>query len=389
MTDLSKRAKQDTFNLAAKPQNAEFRLTESLTEGEIAENKSLIGGYAYQIIRKQSKQVFKLRSQVLSDSDPEDLHQMRVGTRRLRSALLLFADIVEIEGTSPTALSKSVAKLTKSLGKVRDIDVMRQWFAQMLDAADQKQTPKETSEREKGKNTATTATFTHSFSKFSKKEKKVIRSLLKRLKKRRKKRFAQMESTLSAPAYKKLVKRCKHWIKKPKFSLAAQQPAASSAIQKLVEPLTQLLQHPSWQIATRKVSGSPPQRRILESIPLDKLNQQLEQHGEQLHDLRKQIKSVRYQTEFFRSLYGIHYAAQIRDLRTLQSVLGQLQDQLVVSDFLAAELGEDWADKLPTVYEAFQSSRLALWKQWQPLQARYLELHQRSKTQKDKDAIAV
>ncbi|MGD1867119.1 MAG: CHAD domain-containing protein, partial [Phormidesmis sp.] len=96
--------------------------------------------------------------------------------------------------------------------------------------------------------------------------------------------------------------------------------------------------------------------------------------SQQLHDLRKQIKQTRYQTEFFRSLYGITYAAQIRELRTLQKVLGELQDQLIISEFLTAELGDSWTEKLPTLYQSFQDSRLTLWKKWQPLQAKYLKL---------------
>ncbi len=359
-------------------QTAELQTAEPrLTASEIAEDNALIGGYAYQIIRRQSKQTFKLRSPVLSDSDPENLHQMRIGTRRLRSALLLFADTIEIEGITPTALSKSVQKLTKSLGKVRDIDVMQQWFVQILEATNAPQkTEKETDKEESQQ---TTITSGHSF---SKKEKKVIQALLKALKKRRKKQFSRMESTLGASPYKKLAKQCKQWTKKPKFSPVAQQPAASSAIQKMIEPLAQLLRHPSWEIATKPVSAKSSQRRVLKNLSLANLNQQLDQYGNQLHDLRKQIKDVRYQTEFFRSLYGIHYAAQIRELRTLQSILGQLQDQLVVSDFLAKELGSDWPERLPTIYEAFQSSRLDLWRQWQPLQEKYLELHEQLKTRK-------
>ncbi|MGB3789974.1 MAG: CHAD domain-containing protein, partial [Phormidesmis sp.] len=285
-----------------------------LNSAQIAEDSSLIGGYAYQIIRKQAKQVFKLRSPVIADTNPENLHQMRIGTRRLRSALLLFADTVEIKGTAPIELSKSVAKLTKSLGKVRDIDVMEQWLVQMLDAPEGS-----ISIQEEGENASAIASTD---SPFSKKEKKVIQSLLKALRKRRKKQFAQMESTLGSSPYKKLVKQCKRWIKQPKFSPVAQQTAASSAIRKMVEPLAELLQHPSWEIATKAAAKSTAknssseaksQRRIIKRISLDQLNQQLDQHGDQLHDLRKQIKSIRYQTEFFRGLYGIHYAAQIRE----------------------------------------------------------------------------
>ena len=113
----------------------------SITSKQILQDETLLGGYAYQIIRQQSKRIFKLRSQVLADTDPEPLHQMRVGTRRLRSALTLFSDVVEIDSQSSDrsmatnatdSLSlQGIKKLTKALGKVRDLDVMQQWFEQV------------------------------------------------------------------------------------------------------------------------------------------------------------------------------------------------------------------------------------------------------------------
>ncbi|MEM9092363.1 MAG: CHAD domain-containing protein, partial [Cyanobacteria bacterium P01_F01_bin.53] len=112
----------------------------------------------------------------------------------------------------------------------------------------------------------------------------------------------------------------------------------------------------------------------LANITRPQLNDYLSEEGESLHELRKQIKRVRYQTEFFRGIYGITYAAQIREFRTLQKILGQLQDQIVISQFLAEELGTDWAKKLPTIEADFQQSRLALWQQWQPYQRKYLKL---------------
>ena len=326
---------------------------------QVSKDASLLGGYAYQIIRQQSKKVFKLRSHVLADTDTENLHDMRIGTRKLRAALLLFADVIEpVNATASnekgiTDLVQPLKQLTKALGKVRDFDVMQTWFSQAI-APERKDEKKDS------------ASFD-----FSKKEKKTITALLKKLKKRRKKQFAKMEETLQSSDYKQLSKRCKQWIKQPSFSPAAEAEAASDAISRVIPPLTQLLQHPGWQIATQNRNRQlTPGKRLT----LTQLNQQLDTGSQQLHDLRKQIKQTRYQTEFFRSLYGITYAAQIRELRTLQKVLGALQDQLIISEFLTAELGDSWTEKLPTLYQSFQDSRLTLWKKWQPLQAKYLKL---------------
>ncbi|MEL6489376.1 MAG: CHAD domain-containing protein [Cyanobacteria bacterium J06621_3] len=336
---------------------------EPASADNIAKDADLLGGYAYRIIQQQSKRVFKLRSPVLADKDMEDLHQMRIGTRRLRAALQLFADVIEPDAAK---LEKSVGKLTKTLGLVRDIDVMQEWFTDFMSVADA------SAGKAAGK---TSGRKSSNLSALSKKEKTTIKALLKTLKKRRKKQFAKMEKTLMGSAYKRVAKQCKRWIKQPTFSQVAQQPAISSAISRLVDPLTMLLQHPGWQLATRKSRGQLIPNK---SITLAQLNQVLEQDSEQLHDLRKLIKQIRYQTEFFRRLYGITYAAQIREFRTLQKALGQLQDQLVIADFLADELGDQWSEKLPTIHKAFQSSRLEIWHQWQPLQEKYLKISAQS-----------
>lgn len=326
----------------------------------IAKDESLLGGYAYQVITRQAKRIFKLRSQVLADSDLEPLHQMRIGTRQMRSALILFADVIELDASkkekkkkntqkklSIAKPAKSFKKLTQALGNVRDLDVMGQWFKQAI------------------------ADHTADASRFSKKEKKAIHHLLKTLKKRRKKQFSKLKKALKSSTYKTLIGQFKQWEKQPAFSAKAQQSASRDAAERLVAPITELLQHPGWQVATQKRGE---QLTPIDNITLAQLNQALAQDGARLHDLRKQIKRVRYQAEFFRGLYGITYVAQIREFRTLQKTLGQLQDQIVIGQFLAAEIGPDWAQTLPTLEANFQNSRLALWQQWQPYQRKYLKL---------------
>ncbi|MGC1306631.1 MAG: CHAD domain-containing protein [Phormidesmis sp.] len=337
-------------------------VSNQISPDAVIKDESLLGGYAYQIIHQQSKQLFKLRSQVLADTDPEPLHQMRISTRRLRSALALFSDVVATDGhpqpdpqlgkeASNRKLAKAVKKLTKKLGNVRDLDVMRQWLKQAM-----------TADPEVNDSMA---------SSFSKAEKKTIKALLKKLKKRRAKQFSKLKKALKGKAYKKLARPLKQWIKSPIFYPAAQQPAKREAIQRLILPISKLLQHPAWLVATREHGD---QVTPVKNITLTKLNQLFEQDGELLHDLRKQIKQLRYQTEFFRGVYDITYAAQVREFRNLQSILGQLQDQIVIAQFLNDELGSNWAVKLPTIKKTFQDSRLDLWQQWQPHQRKYLNL---------------
>ena len=55
-------------------------------------------------------------------SDPEGVHQMRVGLRRLRAALSLFKDM--LEGRETAAIKKDLKWLTDQLGPARDYDVL-------------------------------------------------------------------------------------------------------------------------------------------------------------------------------------------------------------------------------------------------------------------------
>ena len=59
---------------------------------------------------------------VLVSDDPEFLHQLRVGLRRLRAALRAFRVILQREQTRP--LIRSLRKLSPKLGTARDWDVL-------------------------------------------------------------------------------------------------------------------------------------------------------------------------------------------------------------------------------------------------------------------------
>ena len=339
-------------------------------DGEVS-----LGSYAYRIVEQQSKQIAKLRSPVLDDTDTEPLHQMRIGTRKLRSALALFPDVVEVnikgKKSGLPKLTKALKTLTQTLGNVRDLDVMQQWLEQTLSdhsTSGSKKKGKKADEKAEKCDCA-----------FSEAEAQVIDTLLKQLKKRRKAAFLALEDSLKSKDYKKLISRCKQWVERPAFRAAAQQPAYYGAAQKIITPITALMAHPGWLVATCQQASEQTTRVVpLAKITLAQLNQQLAEEGEQLHDLRKQVKRVRYQAEFFRGIYGTAYAAQIREFRDMQKILGELQDQIVISQFLADELGSDWAQQLPTIEATFQASRLELWQQWQPYQRKYLELRDHS-----------
>ena len=54
--------------------------------------------------------------------------------------------------------------------------------------------------------------------------------------------------------------------------------------------------------------------------------------------------------------------------------MGELQDRVVLRQFLESTLNSDLAKVLPTVNQILQQEQLGFWQRWQPLQERYLSL---------------
>lgn len=84
------------------------------------------------VIRLCADQIVRNASQIATGVHaPEHVHQLRVGLRRLRSALRLF----EAPEAVDRALAEGAAALFRSLGAARDADVLRASFGPALDAA--------------------------------------------------------------------------------------------------------------------------------------------------------------------------------------------------------------------------------------------------------------
>lgn len=68
----------------------------------------------------QWEELRRLRSAVMNTADPDDIHDLRVASRRFRAALDLFKPI--LPKASRRELKKNVRMLTRSLGGLRNID---------------------------------------------------------------------------------------------------------------------------------------------------------------------------------------------------------------------------------------------------------------------------
>lgn len=333
----------DTVQTGSLPDEPESPAAESL------------GVFAHQAIRKHFKKTIKYKSQVLADQDPEPLHQMRVGIRRLRSALETFDHAIDLTAApagsgkshlrsrpSPGIDSRNLAKLAKRLGAVRDLDVLLMWLQTYCQETE-----------------------------LSASEGRALKKVRTRLHKQRRKAFRQMRQWLNSKRYQTLTVSFKAWIDEPRYRALAQVPIQLVLPDLLMPLLAEVLQHPAWLAGTLAQSGV-----VVPDFDMDsaQISQCLAEQGTVLHDLRKRIKHVRYQTEFFLDMHGPAYAAQVQEFRQLQDILGALQDEVVIGGFLAKTLGDAWPKRLPALAQQFGQERLTLWQQWQSIQARYLDI---------------
>ena len=136
----------------------------------------------------------------------------------------------------------------------------------------------------------------------------------------------------------------------------------------LLPEVSNFLLHPGWLVGTQTESEIV----IPTEWEAEDIEQELARNGETLHSLRKQAKRLRYQMELFTDLYGESYMAYVGEIKHIQEILGEMQDSVVLAEWLMDVLNSDLNKELPTLASLFAENRYQMWQQWQPLQQRYL-----------------
>ncbi|PZO36298.1 MAG: metal-binding protein [Pseudanabaena frigida] len=297
-----------------------------------------LGEYSYQIIQQNFQRIVEQEEAIFEDNDPEPLHQMRVGMRRLRTAIQVFDSAIVL----PKAVSNpSIGKIAKSLGETRDLDVLQQELISRY------QPLLENTE----------------LLKFDK--------VLKRLQKKRDRSFLDLQKTLNGDLYHDLKQGIQSWLDRPRYTTIGALLVREVLPDLLLPLICQLFLHRGWLVGTTIQSG------IVTLISIEnpeELHQHLEQFVNDLHDLRKQMKGIRYQAEFFSGFYGASYLERIDEFKAIQEILGQLHDREVLRQFLESTLNANLAKVLPTVNQTMQQEQTTFWQSWQPIQQRYLSL---------------
>ncbi|MBN3958380.1 CHAD domain-containing protein [Nostoc sp. NMS8] len=300
-----------------------------------------LGDYAYQAIQKHFKKTFKWEKSVKKDEDPEALHQMRVGMRRLRTAVTRFELAVDV---SKPISDKNIGKIARRLGNLRDLDVLKE-------SLENNYKPK-----------------------LPRKEQESLQTAFTALAKQREDVLSSVQKTLKDESYKSLKDALDKWLEKPTYQTLGSVTIQQVLPDLLLPEVSNLLLHPGWLVGTQFVNSEV---KIQKSWEPEKIEQQLMTEGEILHSLRKEAKRVRYQMELFSELYGESYAAYIEEVKSIQEILGTMQDSAVLTDWLTDVFKSEIQTQLPTLATLLTENRYQSWQQWQPLQERYLKTETR------------
>lgn len=295
-----------------------------------------LGDWAALAIQKHFQKVTKHEEDVLQDREPEDLHQMRVGIRRLRSAVTGFAPALDLP---KPAQEKKIGKIGRSLGTLRDLDVMQEVLENQYKPA------------------------------LPKAEQKVLQTALAALANQRRRALEKVKQTLKHQRYQSLKQALNKWLRQPDYQNIACVPIREVLPDLLLPELSKLLLHPGWLVGTEVKEG---EINILKELSPQMVEQQLADQGPILHSLRKETKRIRYQMEVFAEFYGAEYEAYLQDVKEIQSILGQIQDSFVLAEFLSQALKSEIKTVLPTLAAQLAQTSYTAWQQWQPLQQRYL-----------------
>lgn len=207
--------------------------------------------------------------------DPEDLHNMRVAVRRFRAILRACRPLFDAKWVE--GLRSELDWLGTALGETRDLDVLRAHLDSELASL-------EGAERKAGQ------------------------VLLRRLDADRARAKGALRGVLDGQRYAKLLTRLKTSLADPRVASSGVSLVASvgAEFKKLRRAVKALPGHPS---------------------------------AEDLHEIRIKVKRVRYAAELVRAAAGGRGERFIDQAKTLQDILGEHQDAVVLEEYLHEVIG--------------------------------------------------
>ena len=234
-----------------------------------------LGAVAYAALRRQCTAFLANEPGTRLGEDIEALHDMRVATRRMRTALAVFAPVLRPE---VRALRREFGWVADALGEVRDLDVQIAWLRE--EAAALGGGPDESS----------------------------LTPLIDLLEARREGARGRMLDALDSPRHARLVEVTMALLRAGAVTPAGATPGVHAAPDLLRK---------HWRRFNRVA------RQLGPDSPDD-----------DYHDARIRAKRIRYATEFTSGLYGDASADFVAALKQVQTELGRRQDAVITIELL-------------------------------------------------------
>ena len=218
------------------------------------------------ILQSAVRQILVNREAVLETDDPNGAHQLRIGLRRLRSALRALRPLAD--RSSLRAFERCARDMGRCVGTLRDADVLISGIHAPVEAASS--------------------------------DKAGFAELLETLARERERRRDEVRAALRGSSWTRL---------QLYLSLWPRTLAENPKLDKRVSGHAGMVLGKAWKKAAKLGRN------------LEKLD------AEHCHEMRKVLKTLRYQAEFFAPLFGKRHTERfIERLKALQDVFGYIND---------------------------------------------------------------
>ena len=136
----------------------------------------------------------------------------------------------------------------------------------------------------------------------------------------------------------------------------------------LLPEVSQLMLHPGWLVGFKVESQGSNFSAQLSQKEVESL---LDKNELVLHDLRKVAKRTRYNMELFSQFYSENYETYLKDIKNIQTILGDIQDSFVLCEFPNNIFDKNILNKMPAFSNILQENRYHKWQEWEGLQQKF------------------
>jgi len=273
----------------------------AIRKGSLQANQSVEDAFI-QILKADMAQINEWSPIAFAGKDIEGVHQMRVGLRRMRSALILFR--LAIPRNATRKLAREMRWSAQQLDYARDLDV---YITDNLSLKDNK----------KGKG-----------------EKQIQKVAYKH----RKEAYRQVRNFIQGERFGALKEKLSHWLDAKEWRRGLSKKDKKNLTRKITPFASEVMQEHRAKI-----------------LIIGKNIRQMD--AKALHNLRIECKKLRYASDFFSPLYGKKMLPFSRCLKRLQDVLGLLHDCAVMEGLQNDLLKKNRSKKFRKVAEKLMDQR--------------------------------